>query len=253
MLKGPARLAQGYAGGTADPQANAYVVRESIGHSWPEVYFPGYGWQRFEPTPASYASVPVRPAQPSADGSDSSDAAGGGALGDPNASDQMRRLLEEERLHGQQGSAADLLAIRQAQEERLARERLRQMVIIGGFVAALLAGIGMFFLSLRRELRGLSPATAAYVRLARLAAWAGLPQAEHATPFEYGSEIGRSLPEQRQSVDRIVGAYVAERYSPDPQAGDDGALEQDFLALRGPLLGRLASRIGASARPRARK
>ncbi len=251
-LNVPARLAQGYAGGAIDPQANAYVVRESVGHSWPEVYFPGYGWQRFEPTPASYASLPVRPALPSADGSDSSGASGAGGLGDPNASDRMRRLLEEERLNGQQGSAADLEAIRLAQQERLALERTRQLVIIGGFVAALLAGIGMFLLSLRRELRGLSPATAAYVRLARLAAWAGLPQAEHATPYEYGGEIGRSLPEQRPAVDRIVGAYVAERYSPDEHASADSALEQDFLSLRGPLLGRMFSRVGASARPRAR-
>jgi Transglutaminase-like superfamily/Domain of unknown function (DUF4129) len=252
-LNVPARLAQGYAGGAIDPQANAYVVRESVGHSWPEVYFPGYGWQRFEPTPASYASVPVRPALPSADGSDAS-GTGGGALGDINAQDRLlrERLLEEERLN-QQGSAADLEAIRQAQQERLARERTRQLVIMGGFVAALLAGIVMFLLSLRRELRGLSPATAAYVRLARLAAWAGLPQSEHTTPYEYGGEIGRSLPEQRQAVDRIVGAYVAERYSPDQQAGADSALEQDFLSLRGPLLGRMLSRVGASARPRARK
>ena len=85
------------------------------------------------------------------------------------------------------------------------------------------------------------------------AAWAGLPQPEHATPYEYGGELGRNLPDQRQAVDRIVGAYVAERYSPDQQAGSDSALEQDFLALRGPLLGRMLSRIGASARPGTRK
>src|SRR5258708_14760912 len=94
-LNVPARLAQGYAGGTIDPQANAYVVRESVGHSWPEVYFPGYGWQRFEPTPASYASLPVRPAQPGADGADASGALGAGALGDPNAEDRLRQPLLE--------------------------------------------------------------------------------------------------------------------------------------------------------------
>ena len=59
-------------------------------------------------------------------------------------------------------------------------------------------------------------------------------------------------PEQRQAVDRIVGAYVAERYSPDERAGAGGDLEADFLSLRGPLLARLISRVGASARPRAR-
>src|SRR5262249_8722845 len=113
-LNVPARLAQGYAGGALDPQGNAYIGRESVGNSWPEVYFPGYGWQRFEPTPASYASVPVRPALPGANGSDPSGAAGG-ALGDPNADERMRqRLLEQELLDQQRGSAADLEAIRLA-------------------------------------------------------------------------------------------------------------------------------------------
>jgi hypothetical protein len=253
-LNVPARLAQGYAGGALDPQLNAYVVRESIGHSWPEVYFPGYGWQRFEPTPASYASVPVRPALPSADGSDSSGPSGAGGLGDLSAEERMRqRLLEQELLDQQQGAPGNLEAIRQAQQERLARERARQLVIIGGIVAALLAGVAMFFLSLRRELRGLSPATAAYVRLARLAAWAGLPQAEHVTPYEYGGEIGRNLPEQRQAVDRIVGAYVAERYSPEEQTRAGAELEGDFLTLRKPLLARMVSRIGVSAESRRRE
>lgn len=253
-LNVPARLAQGYAGGALDPQLNAYVVRESVGHSWPEVYFPGFGWQRFEPTPASYASVPVRPAVPSPDGSDTSAASGASGLGDLSAEERLRqRLLEQELLDQQQGSPGNLEAIRQAQQERLARERARQLVIIGGIIAALLAGVGMFFLSLRRELRGLSPATAAYVRLARLAAWAGLPQAEHVTPYEYGGEIGRQLPEQRQAVDRIVGAYVAERYSPEERATVGAELEGDFLTLRKPLLARMVSRIGAAAESRRRE
>jgi len=63
-------------------------------------------------------------------------------------------------------------------------------------------------LSLRRELRGLSQTTAAYVRLARLASWQGLPQEEHVTAYDNHGELGRNLPEQRQAVDRIVGAYV---------------------------------------------
>jgi hypothetical protein len=244
----PARLAQGYAGGSLDPQANAYVVRESIGHSWPEVYFPGYGWQRFEPTPASYASVPVRPALPSAEGDDTSAATAGGTSSEDAAERQRREL--EELLEDRGAAPADLEALRRAQQERLARERTRQLVIGGGIVAALLSGIALFFISLRRELRGLSPATAAYVRLGRLAAWAGLPQAEHTTPYEYGGELGRNLPEQRDTVDRIVDAYVVERYRPNGQSSTGGELERDFLKLRGPLLGRLISRLGASTRPR---
>ncbi len=46
----PARLAVGYAPGEYDARKNRLVVREKDGHSWPELYFPGYGWIPFEPT-----------------------------------------------------------------------------------------------------------------------------------------------------------------------------------------------------------
>ena len=240
----PVRWAQGYAGGSLDPQGNAYVVRESIAHSWPEVYFPGYGWQRFEPTPASYASVPVRPAQ-----GDSSLTNGGFDTGKmpnlPSSLDELRRR-ELEDLANQRGSAASLEANRRAQAERLARERVRWLVILGGLIAALLAGVGLFFLSLRREVRGLSPARAAYVRLGRLAGWAGWLQEPHVTPYEFADELRRNLPAQRAAVDRIVGAYVAERYS--AASKPDMGLEQDWRALRRSLLARMASHIGAAAR-----
>ncbi|MEY3989005.1 MAG: hypothetical protein RI985_86 [Chloroflexota bacterium] len=53
----PARYVQGYTGGDRDPSRGDYVVRESMAHSWVEVFFDGYGWQRFEPTPAGYTRV----------------------------------------------------------------------------------------------------------------------------------------------------------------------------------------------------
>jgi hypothetical protein len=246
-LNVPARLAQGYAGGTLDSQVNAYVVRESIGHSWPEVYFPGYGWQRFEPTPASYASVPVRPAQPDASTTDNGFDSGRSPDFPTSLEDLRRRELED--LENQRGSSLTVEQLRRIQAEELARERARQLVIIGGLLAAIFSGIWLFFLSLRREVRGLSPATAAYVRLSRLAAWAGLPQGSHVTPYEYGNELGRDLPEQRESVERIVGAYVAERYSPDENPGS-ADLDPDVRTLRRPLIVRMLSRLGASARPR---
>ncbi len=48
----PSRLAIGYATGTLDEGAGGYVVTELQAHSWPELYFPGYGWIPFEPTPS---------------------------------------------------------------------------------------------------------------------------------------------------------------------------------------------------------
>ncbi|WP_062294361.1 transglutaminase family protein [Demequina phytophila] len=46
----PARMAIGYLGGAESD--GRFVVRGRDAHAWPELYFPGHGWVRFEPTPA---------------------------------------------------------------------------------------------------------------------------------------------------------------------------------------------------------
>ncbi len=48
----PARLAVGYASGYYDERMDDYTVTEAEAHSWPELYFPPYGWIPFEPTVA---------------------------------------------------------------------------------------------------------------------------------------------------------------------------------------------------------
>jgi len=51
----PARLATGFVPGERDGLAGRFVVRENDAHAWTEVFFPGVGWQGFDPT----ASVPL--------------------------------------------------------------------------------------------------------------------------------------------------------------------------------------------------
>lgn len=46
----PARFATGYAPGYWDSISQLWVITEEQAHSWPEVYFPDYGWIPFEPT-----------------------------------------------------------------------------------------------------------------------------------------------------------------------------------------------------------
>src|SRR5580704_16220505 len=54
LLGIPARVAIGFTSGT--PVAgNQWVVTTHDAHSWPELYFQGFGWLRFEPTPPGSA------------------------------------------------------------------------------------------------------------------------------------------------------------------------------------------------------
>jgi len=57
----PARLATGYVAGKFDNNTRKFIVTEEEAHSWPEVYFPGYGWMAFEPS--GYRPPIVRPEQ----------------------------------------------------------------------------------------------------------------------------------------------------------------------------------------------
>jgi transglutaminase-like putative cysteine protease len=49
----PARVASGFSPGRFDSKRDEYIVRDDDAHSWVEAYFPGIGWQTFDPTPAA--------------------------------------------------------------------------------------------------------------------------------------------------------------------------------------------------------
>ena len=48
----PSRVVNGFVSYEWNDIAKAFVVRQSDAHSWVEVYFDGYGWMTFDPTPA---------------------------------------------------------------------------------------------------------------------------------------------------------------------------------------------------------
>jgi transglutaminase-like putative cysteine protease len=60
----PARLVVGYASGKVDASHARYVISEADAHSWPEIFFPRYGWIEFEPTAGQPALLRPDQAQP---------------------------------------------------------------------------------------------------------------------------------------------------------------------------------------------
>lgn len=51
----PARYVTGFLPGEFNDVGGDYIVRESDAHAWVEVFFPGYGWITFDPTPPGNA------------------------------------------------------------------------------------------------------------------------------------------------------------------------------------------------------
>jgi protein-glutamine gamma-glutamyltransferase len=60
----PARLVAGYGSGDFNPITGYYEVRMNDAHAWTEVYFPGYGWLPFDPTPGWEGEPQTGPIHP---------------------------------------------------------------------------------------------------------------------------------------------------------------------------------------------
>jgi protein-glutamine gamma-glutamyltransferase len=54
----PSRVVNGFRSDEFNDLTGNYVIRAKDAHAWVEAYFPGYGWQTFDPTPAGNGGIP---------------------------------------------------------------------------------------------------------------------------------------------------------------------------------------------------
>ena len=220
----PARWVQGYAGGTFNTEKGAFEVRENIAHSWPEVYFSGFGWERFEPTPASYTAMPVRPLTPAID--DGS----GDSVGSQITPDPPEPARPEDR-----GAEPDPITRPSGvmKNPESSQNGGLALTILSGLLGTVTFAALAIYLRWRYELRGLSRISAAYAKMELLARWGGSGQFPHSTPHEYAARLANELPAHRDTILQIALAYQTERYQRReitlPTEKDERALRSDLI------------------------
>jgi hypothetical protein len=194
----PARLAVGYSQGQYDSERRAFRVRKENAHSWPEVYFPTYGWLEFEPT---RSQLPIsRPERPPGEMS----------LEDVGSSPWIDDVypFDLSLLPNVGADGAGDWAI-----EPLSPQRARSfwiMLSVFGVVAA--AGTGWWALE-NVGFRGTLPVERAYGRLLRFGRWLGRPPRLSDTPTEWAVEVSAAAPEAREPIGHIVDLYVKARFA----------------------------------------
>ncbi len=222
----PARMVTGYTAGDRVPNHDVYVVTDSHSHGWSEVYFPGYGWIGFEPTPGASMPVAVKPVAEELDFVFT-------AL--PEDSDVPLCEFEDE-----EGCEEDFfgdgtaLSPQEPSALRLLQEYLPW--ISGGLAVILLAG-GVMWGFWRRYLASSTDPAATFRHLAFLGRLNAAGPVGYQTPYQYLGRLQEVLPAHQDSLSIIVVSYVRSLYGrKEATPAEAERLTQAWLAVRMPLL-----------------
>jgi transglutaminase-like putative cysteine protease len=223
----PSRVVNGFRSDEFNDITGSYVVRAKNAHSWVEAYFPGYGWQTFDPTPAGSVSTPQGWARLSLymdaaasfwrDWVVSYDSSNQYVLGKA-AVNTSRGMWEGARIWARTHYASMLEWARRGQD-RVENSPRRWSFIGAGIVLALalLANLGRLLRVLRehwlRTHPERSPEQAAsiwYQRMARILARRGMEKTEAETPHEFLRKIEDNR--LRPPVAQFTSVYESARF-----------------------------------------
>ena len=239
----PARVAVGFTPGDRQPDGS-YRVTTDHAHAWPEAWFAGAGWVRFEPTPRDETPVPAYAVSgapgPTADNSDDPlgpEADDAGAQGtDTDAVDDKL-----DRLDPDTGLPVDT---EEPVEDTASLPSLWLVGLIAALVLAVLPAL-LHALRGRRRWAAQPGPLVAWQQLHDDATDVGHAWRPADSPRAAASDLAtaRALdPPARAALERLALATERARYARDP--GDQEGLRADAALVRAALL--------AGARPRVR-
>ncbi|MFC8234569.1 MULTISPECIES: transglutaminase TgpA family protein [unclassified Streptomyces] len=238
----PARVAVGFTPGTGQSDGSMSVgLRDA--HAWPELYFQGIGWTRFEPTPtrgsAPEYTLPDAPTNGSANPSRPQASASAAPSAAPSASDSCPPQL---RRQGECGSSAAPGAA--APKDPGTPVGSIVLVVLAALLVLALLLLPLFWrVRVRaRRLNSSTGRTPADATARTLAAWReitdtawdhGIGPDDSLTPRKAAARVvrlGRLDPDEAAAVHRVAGAVEQVLYAPQPRAAT--GLAEDVAKVR---------------------
>jgi len=229
LLHIPARIVNGFTHGSL--QDSIWVVNGTDAHSWVQVYFPGYGWINFDPTPgysvsgrqtSQQSTPPVKTPSPTRP--------------TPNATAgrQVAKLQPTPR-PGVSG-----IGTKTPSRDAFSRQNF----FLTFSLAILFGSLIIFCLAMLKKYKGNNPgasitASMVYQRVCRLGTMIGTPPQRWQTPYEYYRMLGRRYPRTSVPMSRLTELFVHERWAPPrhtPDLIERQTLEKLWYQLRNALI-----------------
>jgi transglutaminase-like putative cysteine protease len=238
----PSRVVTGYLGGELNPTGNYLIVRQSDAHAWAEVWMPGNGWVRVDPTSA----VAPERIELGLDAVRRLEQQGIG-LGEmtPEVVQRAMRLgwFESTARHARwYWDLANMTWYRwvvdygKDRQQRflnsLGLNNVSAARIIGlGLIGAVLITLIYAFFMLRLKAAH-DPAQALYLRFCQQLARVGLTRAPHEGALDFAQRCAHHRPDLAFRIHDITRLYLRARYSDRATTNDLPALKRSIAAFR---------------------
>lgn len=227
----PARVVGGYQGGDWNPLGGYMIVRQSHAHAWSEVWLPGAGWRRVDPTAAVAPERVERGLEASFTGAELL----------PGAFARDSPLLWQARMFWDNLNARWNDGV--VQFDRVTQENLlatlgyedpgwRAFATALGVGLVLAMGLLVAWLALEFRPRRADPAAAAYRRFTARLARRGIENQVGEAPRDYAQRVRRLRPDLGLAALSITEAYLRLRYGPAPAQSDLRLLRTEVARFR---------------------
>lgn len=242
----PTRLAAGYARGEYLPELGVLRTHEYDAHSWPEVYFPDYGWIEFEPTAADPQVQRVE--EPGEINPDDLSQEGLQERLDRDALERPMNLPPEEEL------LADRITRGDAEQSFISNATsVLSRVLFVPLLIVVLAGIAIsaFWVIWHKDLRGLGLVDSVWEQLLRFGRMLGIPISASSTPHEVAHSMSQAVPDTQDDITHIADIYVRRHFSAEGSAAEqDPALTESWLRAQRALWQQWLAEQASRLRPR---